>query len=94
MNSESKSLEIIQAFKSIGDKNIQAIPTFLSLDTNGNLIIETNARMLNCTNKEISFLCKGRQIYISGSNLEIRSFTRTMLSLGGKIDKIEFFEVK
>ena len=71
----------------------EAIPTFLFFDTNGSVVIESFSKLINYTDKEISFVSKSKRIYIYGNNLSIMSFSKNEMSIQGNIEKIELFEV-
>ena len=71
----------------------KAAQTFMCIDVNGFLDIESYSQMLNCTDKEISFIAGRKQIYIHGNGLMVMSYTRNGMTIDGKIEKIEIFEV-
>lgn len=71
----------------------KAVQTFMCIDVNGFLNIESRSEMLNCTDKEISFIAGKRQIYIHGNGLMVMSYTKNGMTIDGKIEKIEIYEV-
>ena len=70
-----------------------AIPTFLFFDINGTVLVEHFSKLINYTDKEIAFISKNKQIYIYGKDLTIMYFSKTEMTIEGKIEKIELFEV-
>lgn len=85
--------EIIHAIKDMFSKSSGATPTLLLLDINGILAIESYTKVLNYNEKELSFISGKKQIYIYGDNLSVLSFTNEGMTVTGKIEKIELFEV-
>ena len=71
----------------------KAVQTFMCIDVNGFLNIESSSQMLTCTDKEISFIAGKKQIYIQGSGLSVMTFSKNGMNIKGKIEKIEIFEV-
>ena len=71
----------------------KAVQTFMCIDVNGFLNIESSSKLLNCTDKEISFTAGKRQIYIHGNGLMVMSYTKNGMTIDGKIEKIEIYEV-
>lgn len=94
MKLRKNSEGIIQAFKSVADRNIMAVNTFLSFDINGNLIIESFRKLIDYDENKIAVSAADRQIYVYGDNLKIVSFSKTDIQITGKITKIELMEVK
>ena len=70
-----------------------ATPTFLFFDINGTVIVEHFSKLVNYTDKEVSFVSKNKQIYIYGSDLTIMYFSKSEMTIEGNIEKIEIFEV-
>ena len=85
-----KFTDSIKAMVGLGQ---EAIPTFLFFDINGSVVIESFSKLINYTDKEISFVSKSKRIYIYGNNLSIMSFSKNEMSIQGDIEKIELFEV-
>ena len=71
----------------------RAAQTFMCIDVNGSLNIESRSEMLNCTDKEISFIAGRKQIYIYGCCLSVMTFSKSGMTIIGKIEKIEIYEV-
>ena len=71
----------------------KAVQTFMCIDVNGFLNIESGSELLNCTDKEISFIAGRKQIYIRGNGLMIMSYTQNGMTITGKIEKIEIYGV-
>ena len=90
-------LNITEAFgervKEVAGFGKAAIPTFLLFDINGTVVVERFSKLLNYTDKEISFVSKNKQVYIYGSNLMIMYFSKSEMTIEGNIEKIEIFEV-
>ena len=63
------------------------------LDINGKVIIERFSKLLNYTDKEVSFVSKSKQVYIYGNDLTIMYFSKSEMTIEGNIEKIEIFEV-
>lgn len=93
MNPNNKKDGIMQVFRSVTDASLSAVPTFLSIDINGNLIIESFRKLIEYNSKSIILNTGTKQVYIYGEKLCIKSFSRTQLQIDGKITKIEFSEV-
>ena len=70
-----------------------ATSTFLFFDINGTVIVERFSKLLNYTDKEVSFISKGKQVYIYGNDLTIMYFSKSEMTIEGNIEKIEIFEV-
>ena len=81
------------AMFSMFSKGGDAVQALLCIDVNGLLVVESYSRMLNYSEKEISFLSGKKQIYIHGSGLSVLSFTKSGMTIAGKIEKIELYEV-
>lgn len=85
---------IAQAFKTIADKDINVVPTMLTLDVSGNLTIDGNGKFLNYDSGMISVNTQGKTIYIYGEELKITSYSKAGIYISGNIHSIEIFEVK
>ena len=70
-----------------------ATPTFLFFDINGTVIVEHFSKLVNYTDKEVSFVSKNKQVYIYGNDLTIMYFSKSEMTVEGNIEKIEIFEV-
>ena len=73
--------------------NFEATPTFLFFDINGTVIVEHFSKLVNYTDKEVSFVSKNKQVYIYGNDLTIMYFSKSEMTVEGNIEKIEIFEV-
>ena len=62
-------------------------------DINGTVIVEHFSKLVNYTDKEVSFVSKNKQIYVYGSALTIMYFSKSEMTIEGNIEKIEIFEV-
>ena len=85
---------VIRAFRSITDKDINVLPTMITVDISGNVIIDGTNKFLNYDSRQISVNTQGRTVYISGEELRIVACSRENIHISGKIQKIELFEVK
>lgn len=94
MKIKKNSESILQVMKSVTDIENIANPTFLSLDLNGGLVVESFSKLLDYDNDKISISAAGKTIYIYGENMKITTFSKSVLHVQGSIIKIELFEVK
>lgn len=88
-----KSENFTDSLKSMAGLGKSAVPTFLLFDINGMVVVESFSKLLNYTDKEVSFVSKNKQVYIYGSGLAIMSFSKNQMTIQGQISKIELFEV-
>ncbi len=72
----------------------EIIPTLITMDVAGGVVIDGASRFLNYDNRKISVNSKGKTIYIYGEDLKITAYSKENISIRGTIEKIEFFEVK
>ncbi len=86
--------DIINAIKSMGDNGITAVSTFISIDCQNGMIIETFQKIIDYTRQKIVIMASDKYIYVYGENITVKSFSKSEIQLNGKIQKIEFFEVK
>ena len=86
--------EIVNAIKSMGNNGISAVSTFISIDCNNGMIIETFQKIIDYTSEKIVVMAGNKYIYVYGENITVKLFSKTEIQLEGKINKIEFFEVK
>lgn len=86
--------EIIKAIKSMGNNGISAIPTFISIDSRNGMIIETFQKIIDYSREKIVVMASNKNICVYGENIIVKSFSKSEIQLEGKIQKIEFFEVK
>ncbi len=93
MSIKYKKDGVVQAFRSIADKDISAVSTLLSVDINGNLIVESFRKLIEYDSNKISLDTGCKLVYIYGQNMKILTFSKAQLQIDGEITKIEFFEV-
>ena len=86
--------DIINAIKSMGDNGITAVSTFISIDCQNGMIIETFQKIIDYTREKIVIIASDKCIYVYGENITVKSFSKSEIQLNGDIQKIEFFEVK
>ena len=86
--------DIINAIKSMGDNGITAVSTFISIDCQNGMIIETFQKIIDYTREKIVIMASDKYIYVYGENITVKSFSKSEIQLNGDIQKIEFFEVK
>ncbi len=85
--------DVFCAIKDMFSVNGNVRQTFLFLDINGMLIIESYAKVLDYTRNRISFQSAKKHIYVYGKDLSVLSFTKEGMTISGTIEKIEIFEV-
>ena len=88
-----KAENFTDTLKSMAGLTGNTMPTFLRIDTDGYIIVESFSKLINYTENEISFTAHHKQIYIHGNNLGIMSFSKNEMMIKGEIQKIELFEV-
>ena len=86
--------EIINAIKSMGNNGVAAVSTFISIDCQNGMIIETFQKIIDYTREKIVVMASNKYIYVYGENITVKTFSKSEIQLEGKIQKIEFFEVK
>ena len=94
MKKRKQHNSVIDALKTVVDKDMNIFPTLLTIDISGRLIIDGRCSGIDYNSENISLNSQGRRIYIYGDNLEIGNYSKESISISGKIKKIEFFEVK
>lgn len=85
---------LIRALKTVAERDAGVRPTFLSLDTRGNIVIEGFKKLIEYDNEKISLNAGAKNIYLYGESLKITACTKNSLSVYGAVSKIEIFEVK
>lgn len=76
------------------DKTYIATPTFISIDINNGVVVESFKKLIDFTDKTVSISAADKNIYIYGEMLQITSFSKTTVYISGKVTKIEIFEVR
>ena len=84
----------IRALKSVTDREFNIVDTFITIDLDGNMIIEGTNSYINYSGEKISLNSQDKTIYIYGEKLKVLSCSKSGLHITGDIKRIELFEVK
>ncbi len=93
MKIKKQKESIFRVVKSITDKEPNIVPTMVTLDVEGGMVIDGINSFLNYNSEMIAVNCGGKTIYIYGNDLKITSFSKSLIGIKGKIEKIELYEV-
>ena len=94
MNKKDGKGSLLQSIITTADKPSELMPTVLSLDTAGNIVVDGFTKFLDSDNSKISFETKGKYIAIYGTGLHVVSCRKSNIEISGMVNKIEMFEVK
>ena len=94
INGERKSENMNEEVKTVADKSYNANPTFISIDLKNGIIVDQFQKLIDFTDSRLNLIAAGKNVYIYGENLKITSYSKTVIYISGKINKIEIFEVK
>ncbi len=90
----NKNNDFFRMVKSVTDRNFFANQTFISIDLKNGVIVDQFEKLIDFSDETFNLVAAGRNVYIYGENLKITSYSKTMIYVMGKINKIEIFEVK
>ena len=93
MKLKEQSKNILDAMKSVADNNINRAQTFISLDLEGNLLVEGKNSKIECEDGKFSFVSSDKIVSVYGRNLCILSCSKKHIHISGEIEKIELSEV-
>ena len=89
-----KNNDLISMVKTVADKSYNANPTFISIDLKNSIIVDQFQKLIDFTDSRLNLITAGKNVYIYGENFKITSYSKTVIYISGKINKIEIFEVK
>lgn len=84
---------LLQAMKSVADKDSGVLSTFIALDVAGNVMIESFSKLREYDDGKVSVSAGGKNVTVYGSRLKIISCTKQSIQLCGRVEKIEISEV-
>ncbi len=90
---EKSKVSFIKDIVDIFIKKDEILPSFISLNINGDLIIDGFKKLNEYNDNNISVLAFSNIIYVSGNNLKIVTFNKLSIQIKGEISSIEIFKV-